>query len=91
MCSKICFFRGLKVKTSKKFITFFFNLTVLYSVLRFHDKRIKFEAARAFLKQFWKINSLWKMQFGILTAYEFGETKEVAFGETKAPPKAAFC
>ena len=26
-----------------------------------------------------------KIQFGILTAYEFGETKEVEFGETKAP------
>ena len=25
------------------------------------------------------------MQFGILTAYEFGESKEVEFGETKAP------
>ena len=28
-----------------------------------------------------------KIQFRILTAYEFGETKEVEFGETKAPPK----
>ena len=27
------------------------------------------------------------MQFGILTAHEFGQTKEVEFGETKAPPQ----
>ena len=26
------------------------------------------------------------MQFGILTASEFGQTKKVEFGETKAPP-----
>ena len=54
-------------------------------MLRFHDNRIKHEAARAFLNRFGILTAFGKIQFGILTAYEFGETKEVEFGETKAP------
>ena len=38
-----------------------------------------------FLNSFGKLTAFGKIQFGILTAYEFGETKEVEFGEAKAP------
>ena len=38
-----------------------------------------------FKNRFGILTAFGKIQFGILTAYEFGETKEVEFGETKAP------
>ena len=38
-----------------------------------------------FKNRFGILTAFGKIQFGILTAYEFGETNKVEFGETKAP------
>ena len=60
-CAPKFAFQGIKSQNFEKFYKIQFkNQTVFYPVLRFCDNRITFEPARAFLKQFRKINSLWK-------------------------------
>ena len=86
-CAPKLFFQGIK---SKKFDIFYrLNLKIrVFCILCYVFMRIEqnLKVPEPFKNIFGKLTAFGKIQLGILSAYEFGQTKEEEFGETKAPP-----